>query len=360
MALRICLGVASQGRIGSFLQLSKTYYSNKPVNIESVVRWRHLESPFGPSNTVELVDGEDPVGRMWVQVHEWQVGARMLRAANPCDFLIREDHRRLPAFISLFKSTMNESQQLANLVYHTSNPLTDDLYRKLLKLKPVTELDATFMPVRPFEAAEAAGIIRTGVIGHICDNIFTAIVEFVGRLSGKTKVLLVEPPSILTQECILAEFLAEEKVCATRSQAYREWRYKGSHPIGYKENWITKNGKSIGYIVTSDRDLKGIKACFVIDVIIPGKPSRLTLSLIWFQVLAHAAKREQQAVFFFYNRLNRRLARIASLPMVSIPRRLLPQRVPIFVRTSKNTESTFFDGVNWSSGYFVMSDFDMF
>jgi hypothetical protein len=176
MATHIRIGEAEEERIGSFLRLTETFYSDKPVNVAEVVRWRHLASPSGPSTTVELIDGEETVGRMWIRVDTWSVGGRAVRAANPCDFLIREDHRRLPAFMSLFKATMNESQQLADLVYHTSNPLTDDLYRKLMKLKPVTELDGALLPVRPFGAAQAAGVVRTGVVGRVADVVFSAIV----------------------------------------------------------------------------------------------------------------------------------------------------------------------------------------
>jgi len=342
------------------LRLSETYYSDKPVNVGPVVCWRHLDSPLGPSTTVELVEGGDTVGRMWVQVHEWQVGACKLQAANPCDFLIREDHRRLPAFMSLFKATMNESQRLTDFVYHTSNPLTDDLYRKLFKLNPVAELDVALLPIRPLAAAQATNVVKTGILGRIVDHIFCEVVQFIGRLARMTKVQLSDAPSISAQEAVLSEFLSQETVCAIRNASYRNWRFRGAGPIAYKEHWVTKSGKTIGYVVTSDRDLNGIKACFVIDVVLPGAPSRLTLCLMWLQIMALAAKRGREAIFLFYNRSNLRLARIASLPMLNVPRRFLPQQVPVFVRPSNNVDSAIFNGVNWSSGYFVMSDFDMF
>lgn len=360
MATRISVGVASEERIGPFLQLTETYYCDKPVNVASVVRWRHLDSPLGPSTTVELVDGAEPVGRMWIQVHEWKVRGCVVRAANPCDFLIREDHRRLPAFMSLFKATMNESQQLADLVYHTSNPLTDDLYRKLMKLKPVTDLDGALMPVRPFGAAQAAGVVRTGVLGRVADAAFSSIVRVVGWLSKLSGVRLGGSPSLAEQERVVAEFLVEESVCGTRSAAHRDWRHRGAAPIAYQEHWVNQGGRSIGYIVTSDRDLEGINACFVVDIVFPGRPSRLTLWSVWLQMAALAAGRGRHAVFFLYNRLNPRLARLALLPMVNISRDRLPQKVPVFVRPSKNADPKIFDGLDWSCGYFVLSDFDMF
>lgn len=359
MSTRICLGVASEERIGPFLKLTESYYCNQPVNIAAVVRWRHLAAPLGPSHTVELVDGDETVGRMWIGVHKWKVRGQIVRAANPCDFLIHKDHRRLPAFMSLFNGTMNESQKIADFVYHTSNPLTDDLYRKLMKLKPVAELDCALIPVRPFGAAKAAGVIRTGVFGLVADMVFAALVGVVGWMSKMSGIRLGGPPSIVERKRIIAEFCAEEPLCGARSEAHRDWRHRGAGPIVYQEHWVCKSGRPIGYILTSDRDLNGIKACFVVDVLLPGQSSRLTLWPIWLQIAALAASRERHAVFFFFNRANPRLARLASLPMVRISRGRLPQQLPVFVRTSKNADSTLFDGVDWSSGYYVLSDFDM-
>lgn len=360
MATKIRVGVASEERIGPFIRLTETFYSDRPVNNAAVVRWRHLESPLGPSATVELVDDDESVGRMWIRVHDWTVRGIAVRAANPSEFLIRESHRRLPAFMSLFKAAMTESQQLADLIYHTSNPLTDDLYRKLMKLKPVTELDGALIPVRPFGAAEAAGIVRTGVLGRFADSVFSAVVKLFGWLASLGSVRLAGPPAIAEQERVIAEFLAEESVCGSRSVAHRKWRYRGVGPTVYQEHWVSKGGRPIGYIVTSDRDFDGIKACFVVDVVLPGRPSRLTLWSAWIQAAALAAGRGQHAVFFLYNRANPRLDRLASLPLVKISRTRLPQQVPIFIRPSKRSDSTIFDGVDWSSGYFVLSDFDMF
>ena len=360
MATSIRVGVAAEERIEPFLRLTETYYSDKPVNVAAVVRWRHLATPSGPSTTVELIDGDEAVGRMWIQVHEWSVGGRVVRAANPCDFLIREDHRRLPAFISLFKATMNESQQLADLVYHTSNPLTDDLYRKLMKLRPVTELDGALLPVRPFGAAQAAGLFKSGVLGRVADGVFAAAVGLIGRLSYLTGLRLDKAPSTNEQERILAEFVAEEPLCGRRTKTHRDWRCHGAGPIVYQEHWLSQGGRSLGYILTSDREINGIKACFVIDIVVPGRPSRLVLWSVWMQVAAMAAERERHAVFFLYNRANPRLKRLASLPMVKVSRERLPQQIPIFVRPSKSSDPAVFDNVAWSSGYFVLSDFDMF
>lgn len=360
MSTRVVVGVASEERIEPFLRLTETYYHDKPVNQASVVRWRHLEAPLGPSTTVELVDGEESVGRMWIRTHFWSIRGRVVRAANPVDFLIREDHRRFPSFISLFNGTMKEAQQRSSFVYHTSNPLTDDLYRKLMKLKPVTELDGAVMPIFPLGAVQAAGVIRTGAFGRAVDSVFAMLVRSLGWLSRLGGVRLGAPPPMEDQERVLAEFAAEETVCAARSRDHRDWRFRGAGPTVYQEHWVIRRGRPIGYLITSDRDVEALRACFVIDLVLPGKPSRLVRWSLWLQAAALAASRGRHAVFFLHNRSNTALAHLGSLPMVRIPRARLPQRMPVFIRPSKDVDPSIFEGVDFSCGYYVLSDFDMF
>jgi hypothetical protein len=360
VAPRTVIGVASEEHLDSFLELTATHYQGEPVNDPSFVRWRHLDGPSGPSATVELVDGDEVVGRMWINVMAWSVGGREVRAANPVDFLIREDHRRLPAFMGLFRSTMNESLQRAELVYHTSNPLTDDLYRKLMKLEPVTELDGALVPTRPFGAAQATGVFRSGPIGRAIDSGFAAVVRAVGLAARVTGVRLGSPPSPAEQDEVVRRFVGEEPVCNTRHAAHRAWRHRGAGVIRYDERWVFRRGRPIGYVVTSDRDIADVRGCFVIDAVLPGRPSPLIVAALWLQVAAAAARRGRHAVFFLHNRANPRLARLARLPMITVPRTRLPQRVPVFVRPARDADPGLLAGVDLSAGYFVLSDFDMF
>jgi hypothetical protein len=360
VSTRIVVDTASDERLRRFVELSATYYSTDAAIDPTVVAWRHLQAPTGPSTTVELVDGDETVGRMWIQTHEWSVRGVPVTAANPIDFLIREDHRRLPAFMSLFKSTMAEAQRRADLVFHTSNPLTDDLYRKLMKLTPVTELDGAVVAVRPFATAEAAGVFRAGVFGRALDSVCAAALRIIAKAAGISGVRLSSAPSRDQQDRVASSLAMDEAVCATRSGEYREWRFRGAGSIRYDVHWVTRRGKTLGYVVTTDRDIDGVRGRFVVDLVMPGSPSRLTIVLMWLRLAGIAAGQRRHALFFFYNRKNPRLARLAGLPLVTVSRDRLPQRVPVFVRPSRSAEQTAFDGVDWSAGYFVLSDFDMF
>lgn len=360
MANRIDIVTASEDLLLPFLKLTSSYYQNEPVNEAEVVRWRHFQSDIGPSTAVELMDGDQHVGRMWIQPRSWSVSGRTIRAANPIDFLIHEDYRRLPNFMLLFRSTMKECEQQAELVYHTSNPLTDDLYRKLMKFEPVTELDGALIPIRPFAAARSAGFFNARVPGLIGDALFSTMLRGAGALARFVGVRLGDAPSIEDQDDVVAALQTEEKVLGVRSIEHRSWRFRGAGPIRYEQLWLRRRGQNLGYVVVTDRDIKGLRGRFVVDLVFPKSPSRIVRWAAWLQLAQAAAREGRYALFFFYNRANPRLARLAGFPWVTVQRERLPQRVPIFVRPTDCAESSALNGVDWSSGYFVLSDFDLF
>lgn len=342
------------------MKLTAAHYSGESVNDPEVVAWRHLESPAGPSTTIELVEGGESVGRMWILLHPWLVNGVRVTAANPIDFLIREDHRSLPAFMSLFKTTMREALARAELVFHTSNPLTDNLYRNLMKLKPVTELDGAVLPVRPFAAAQAGKVFNARTLGKILDSGIHVGVRILGWAARAARISLLNDAILSDQDAVLAAFRTEEKVCGERTAEHRTWRFRGAGPIRYREQWIARRGEVIGYVVTSDRDVDGVHGRFVIDLVLPGSQPWFVRWSLWAQLAASAARDRRQAVFFFYNRSNARLAGLASLPLLTVRRDRLPQRVPVFVRTRADHHRSTITAADLSSGYFVLADFDLF
>jgi hypothetical protein len=357
MSSSISVGPADDERVQRFLTLAATHYQGEPVNDERVVRWRHLEAPNGPSTAVELVDDGTSIGRMWIQVHDWCVGGRIVRAANPVDFLIREDHRSLPTFLRLFKSTMREAEARSDLVYHTSNPVTDDLYQKLAKLIPVAELDGALLPIRAASLARGATVIHLGPLGRLLDAGSALVTRALGRLA-RVSDLRLDPHAAPAEQAAVTKRLREsERVFATRSEEWRSWRFKGAGEITYELLWIRRRGRVVGYVVTSDRDLEGVRGRFVVDLVLPSGRASWAIAL-WLQLAGRAAVAGRDALFFFYNRSNPRLAALARLPLITVNRSRLPQRVPVFVRVPK-VPAPGVTAADFATGYYVLADFDL-
>jgi hypothetical protein len=353
----IAVGPADGAQVQRFLALAATHYQGEPVNDERVVRWRHLEAPNGPSTSVELVDDGTSVGRMWIQVHDWCVGGRTVRAANPVDFLIREDHRSLPTFLRLFKSTMREAEARSNLVYHTSNPVTDDLYRKLVKLTPVAELDGALLPIRAASLARSATAVYLGRFGRLLDAVSALIPRALARLARVSGLWLDPYAAPAEQAEVVCQLRKDERVCATRSEEWRSWRFKGAGAIKYEVLWVRRHGRVIGYVVTSDRDLDGVRGRFVVDLVLPSGRASWAVAL-WLQLAGRAAVAGRDALFFFYNRSNPRLAALARMPLITVNRSRLPQRVPVFVRAPKDPAPGV-TAADFATGYYVLADFDL-
>ena len=143
-----------------------------------------------------------------------------------------------------------------------------------------------------------------------------------------------------------------------RECAERDVAETGSGPDA--ERWLVRRGHAVGYVVVTDREVDAVRGRFVLDLVFPGSPSWLARWSMWLQLAADGARSGSHALVFFYNRANPRLARLASLPLVTVGRERLPQRVPVFVRPAPGAAASRLEAVDWSRGYFLMSDFDLF
>ena len=361
MRTTVWTGQATAELVAGFGALTNSYYSGEPINDRRVVEWRHLDNPLGSSTAVELVDGDVHVGRMWIQHQGWSVGSAHVTAANPIDFLILEDHRKLPQFLSLFKSTMKTAHEAADFVIHSSNPVTDDLYRKLMKYEPCTELDGGVVPIQPFAALGAMGRSSLGPLGRLADALARMSWRVAGRLSRWTGVRLVDaPPSADVQDELIARHTAENEICGVRSAEYRAWRYRSVGPIQYQTQWIMVRGTPRGYVVFWDRDVDGVRGRFVIDFVCPGSHAGGIARRVWASLAASASRQGRHGVFFFYNHANSRLRSISTFPLVTVGRERLPQRIPVFIRPSESLQRRVVGPLDWSAGYYTLADFDMF
>jgi len=310
---------------------------------------------------VHLMAAEEIVGRIWIQPHVWTIAGQNLRAANPIDFLIRSDYRTLPNFLRLFQAAIKESGTIADVMYHTSNPVTDDLYQKVFKFKPVTELRGAAVIVRPFQVLKILTGRSTGSIGRGLDRIVQWAFDSLALAARATGYTLTETPPPANEEEQLYERLGhQETVCATRSRREREWRFHGAGPLQYHVHWIRRKDTTIGYVVVGDRDVDTLPTAFAVDVICPGRPSRLGIAAVWIQVAARAVRRGRTSLFFLFNDRNARLSRFVILPLLRIPQRFLPQRLPVFVHERKGSDRGASPPIDWSTGYFLGRDFDIF
>ena len=344
--------------IQDFVEFSKSEYkSGSAINFESI-QWRHLNSPAGPSTSVQLHNDIRQIARIWVQSNYWKLSQKELRVASPIDLLIDPDFRKTQVFISIFNSGMKTALSESDLVIHTSNPLTDDLYRKLMKLSPVTDLDGAFFPLRPIDLLSNKFGLSLPKILKIFDIAFRWLVVLMTTvMRGDLRITSVPQTNI--QESIIENFHLTQVFASRRSAQDREWRYSGAGSFNYQIQWFKSGNSPIGYLVWSDREIDGIKGRFIIDIVFEKNLSRYKQMILWSNVINVAIAEDIHALFFFYNSKCDTLRSLSRFPMIRVKRSLLPQQIPIFVRYEKDLPVVDADSI-MSKGYFVLADLDMF
>jgi len=344
--------------IHEFVEFSKSEYVSGPTVSYESVKWRHLDSPGGPSTSVELHNSDQQIGRILVQTNVWIFGTQELRAASPIELLIHPHFRKTQIFISLFNSGMKTALSESDFVLHTSNPQTDDLYRKLLKLTPITELDGALFPLRPFNLLTTKIRIRVPILEKIGDAIYKKLIVLLTTLL-RGDLAFIDPPDAAIQEEIIERFHQSQTFASRRSAADREWRYLGAGVFHYQTQWFKVGNLPVGYLVWSDREINGIKGRFVIDIVCGEKLSRYALLMMWSRTIKLAVTNDTDALFFFFNSKCVSLKHLSHFPLFKVKRSMLPQQIPIFVRSNKNLLQNDFSA-RISTGYFVLSDLDIF
>jgi hypothetical protein len=342
-----------------FVEFSQIeYQSGGPTSI-SVVTWRHLTNPSGRSVAVEIENDLSLIGRIWVQFNHWIVNGKEIKVASPIDFLIHPEFRRLQVFLSLFRNGIQVSNKNADLTLHTSNPLTDGLYRDLMRQVPVTELDGALFPLRPFALIikkRSCGLSQFITFG---DFSFSKLVRIACKVFAPLGVTFASEPTVDEQKVLIQKFQKDECISRRRSPNDRAWRFEGAGDFNYRVQWIKKGKSFIGYVAWTDRLIDRVHGRFIVDIVLIDSPSWLTTTSIWLKLAVLTLQDEIHALFFFYNKRNTKLRQIASLPMLTVSRSRLPQQVPIFLRFPE-TDQHDLKNLDWSTGYFVLSDLDLF
>jgi hypothetical protein len=350
----IRVGRASAASLESFQSLTSSEYRDVPITNLEYVAWRHLASPYGASDTVEMVSGEI-VGRMWINKYQWRLDGESVSVSNPVDFLVRQDFRNPINSLRLFQATMKHCGAISQLTYHTSNPVTDPLYRNLLKLKPMTELDGAVLPLSPVRTIRKMFNLNLRKLEKPIDKVWRWLLLGTASVASLRRLQFLESVTDAEKRSVFQLLETEETIHNERSLEYMLWRYQGAGEVAYEFVWIRDRGTTVGYVVTTDRTVENIRSCFVVDIVWPGRPSKFMISAVWFELVRRAARRNVESLFFFGNLKNERITRLMTLPFVKIPRRYLPQRVPVFIRTALPVDERVL-----ADGYYLLTDFDLF
>lgn len=353
----IILKPFSELDIDRFVEMSKTEYSFSNIANNGYVRWKHIESPYGPSIYIALTESNRIVGRTLAQPRILRTATKKLKVTFITDMLIDRKFRTTPVnFVNLIKTTGKIPQY--DLVYHTSNENSELLYSQLLQYPKPFALKGYAFPLR--FSAFFAKIIRYNLkfIDWISAPWRWLFYIFFTINSRMSNIRIIERHVTDAElESLSDNCLKKSGPMLERTQAFLKWRILNCPFNPGKLYRIEKCNKFIGYIATQKVDLEKVQYLLLTDFLLDANISVFTTLTLRLWLIHQAIREKVDAFFALANPVNRIARKCLGFPFIKVPDRFLPHVTPIYMRPYDDSNKEFkFD----RSVHMTLADIDYF
>lgn len=340
------------------IAVGKTVYSSPEVIDPDHIQWKHLDSPYGKSVVIALRDENDIlVGRSFLQPRRfWVKKNNFCRGAMVTDLVVDPLARNATTLIGMTRAI--KSPAGIELVVHTSNQVSDSIYRDLFKFPVACTLIALGLPL--YFAKVLKPYLKNPRVLQVIDHFFApwrwGLLSVSSSFLTVSKVGFMERP--LESEA-LEVFDGFQEISGShfeRTLAFHRWRF-GEGPIFNGEiKWIKSNGICIGCVVFKKVELGGLNACVLMDIVMRRNLTRIEKIAIKLLAAKFALKSTSDVLFTLVNIGNPVLKWLKGFPFIVIPERLLPHSTPIFIHSSEEI----YPSSNHKSIYLTLADLDYF
>lgn len=351
---------ATEVNVEEFLKLSISQKLPDRVCNADHVKWKHLQSPFGASTAIDLVEKEEVFGRLWVTYRHWKLNNEFLQMGHPQDLLVDTRKRALNDVVGLIECAFSRSLSESGMMYHGANPNSEGLYKRIFRSRPNFHLQASVFPVSPLLLVSNLVTKRGGNSPSIFDIGYRKILRAINWMFRGTR-LLRDLESINDLENIFRRFNESEVFGAVRSKEYFDWRFSQDTTTPYVVKCICIRDQIVGYVVWSDTSAYGFRARVLIDVVWIEKKSLINRFRLWISIADYSNK-NIDLIVFISNQNNSALRKVSSIPMLIVPKKLMPQAIPIYLRLdqSRAGSNPLFIENQFRKSYFTLSDLDFF
>jgi hypothetical protein len=315
------------------LELASLVYDTPQVVDKSHFIWKHCASPYGASLCVALrSDDTKLVGRMLLQPRLFLVdGLSVLKGATITDLVIDPKHRSAAHFIGMVKAA--KSPAGLSVVIHTSNEVSEPLYRQLFKFKSGVELQALGLPVSIFRFLNRH--ISNSYLRRGLDILTMAPIRFGLHAWAKiqtllTKMRLGERPSDTELDVILNEFRSVAGPHFERTSEFIKWRISDSPLFPIHIEWLWQGNECLGYLAWQRIEKRELQVFAIVDLVTRRPLNTAQAMAAKLLAIRLCIAKEMDAVFTLINAKNSMLAGLASFPFLSIPDSQLPHPSPIY------------------------------
>jgi hypothetical protein len=330
---KINIELMSEDRISEHLELASLVYETPQVIEKIHFVWKHCVSPCGNSLCVALRNDEAKlVGRMLLQPRKfWVDRDKSLSGATITDLVIDPKHRSAAHFIGMVKAAKSPAGMA--LVIHTSNEVSEPLYRQLFKFKSAVELLALGLPVSIFRFLKpyiANSYLRRGLDILTIAPIRLCFRAWAGILTLFTKVRLGERPSDKELDVILKEFKSAAGPHFERTSDFIKWRISDSPLFPIHIEWLWQGKECLGYMAWQRIEKRELQIFVIIDLVTRRQLNTSQLRAMKLLAISLCIEHEMDAVFTLINVKNPLLEGLASFPFLRIPESQLPHPSPIY------------------------------
>lgn len=336
-------------------------YDRPEVIDEDQLTWKHLETPFGPSEAVVLLDINVKGrlhGRSFIMPRPFVTkGEKIVRGATVADLVLRPESRNAGRLIAMVKAT----KQLENhdIVLHSSNEVSDVFYRKMFKFPVRFSLASAGLPVRLGSYVRKSG--KSPVLAQLANlallpaRLAMPLIRWV--TGAATGLKLGDAPDPVSMDAIHKGHHIRTGPQFERSAKYVDWRYRKG-PISRSDvvGLYKKGGEAIGYAALRSVTLDEIRFCVLMDLITRRALSSAELMAFKFAMIDWTRKTGGDIAFAMFNPEHLELAKLSNFPFVRVPDSALPHPSPIFLHQKAGT----LDDDSAKSLFFMVGDLDYF
>lgn len=340
------------------ISVAKSVYSSPEVLDPDHISWKHLDGPHGKSSAITLRDEKGSLlGRSFLQPRKfWISNTFTCNAALVTDLLIDPRARNANTLIGMTRAV--KSPVGIELVAHTSNEVSDPIYRNLFKFPVACTLTGLGLPLQ--FAKVLRPYLKSFTVVVMLDYLFSPWRWILLCLSNAFELIckvkfIVHPPELEMLE-VFNEFREISGGHFERSLAFHRWRFDEGPIFNGETKWIQSKGVCIGCLVFKQFDLRELDVCVLMDVVMRRNLTMMEEIAIKLLAVKYALKLNSDALFTLVNTDNPTLKWLKSFPFIRIPDGLLPHPTPIFIHASEET----YPSSNRKSIYLTLADLDYF
>ncbi len=350
--------IFSESDLQEYCTLSCSEYGDlsPTVNLQHN-KWKHVDSPMGASDYISLNHDKNIVGRILVQNQVLMINRDLYRAGLVCDLLIKKSARLTPLnFIRLTKSC--DELKDKEIIFHTSNEISEDLYKEIFKYSSPLSLDAYIFPVRIIRIVRSFFLRKTGVKNKNIGS-FAKFILIIGRLVVAKLGINIAKSDFLKQELqdLQLSLSKDYGPFFYRSNEYFRWRFELSPLWGANIYRASRGGNFLGYLVLKRQNLNGIEHLTLVDFLINPKSSWVLFLTIRIWLLLQVIELKCDTFSTMINSKSNLSKKLIGFPFIKVPQAFLPHKTPIFIRPINSCERK---SEEFIEAHITLADLDYF